>query len=75
VEAEGLGVEDTVLVLQAVDVAGPLRWRWLLTDAETGWPVAEHQVDLDPESADLAAFKDLYGFVREYAAPDRRAGR
>ena len=28
------------LLLQAVDVAGPLRWRWLLTDEETGapWP-------------------------------------
>jgi hypothetical protein len=30
-------------VLQAVDVRGPLRWRWLLTDEATGNPLADHQ--------------------------------
>jgi tetratricopeptide (TPR) repeat protein len=66
-------VSGAGLVLQAVDVAGPLRWRWLLSDGETGVPLADHQVGLDPESGDLAAFGGLYGYVRSYAAPDRRA--
>ena len=60
------------LLLQAVDVAGPWRWRWLLSDEETGNPVADHPVRLDPESAELARFRDLYGYVRAFAAPDRR---
>jgi hypothetical protein len=49
-----------------------MRWRWLLTNAETGVALADHQVELDPGSAELAAFGDLYGYVRSYAAPDRR---
>lgn len=61
------------LVLRAVEVGGPLRWRWLLTDAESGVLLADHRVALDPGSADLAAFGDLHGYVRSYAAPDRRA--
>lgn len=47
------------LLLQAVDVAGPLRWRWLLTDERTGAPKADHQVDLDPKAEEVAAFSDL----------------
>ena len=60
------------LLLEAVEVAGPLRWRWLLTDEETGAALADHLVDLDPRSAEVTAFGDLYGYAREYAAPDRR---
>ena len=60
------------LVLQAVEASGPLRWRWLLTEAESGAPVADHRVDLDPGSAEVARFGDLYGYARSYAAPDRR---
>jgi tetratricopeptide (TPR) repeat protein len=60
------------LLLQAVDAAGPWRWRWLLTDADNGAPLADHQVDLDPASDEVAAFGDLYGYVRSHAAPDRR---
>jgi tetratricopeptide (TPR) repeat protein len=61
------------LVLQARDVAGPARWRWLLTDAE-GRFVADHEVALD-ESADLyEAFVDLYGFVRRNRTPDDPVG-
>ena len=63
----------TGLVPRAVDVSGPLRWRWLLSDADSGVPLADHQVDLDPDSGELAAFGDLYEYVRSYAAPDRRA--
>jgi hypothetical protein len=59
------------LLLQAVDVAEPLRWRWLLQHEETGNPVADHQVNLDPASAEVTRFRDLYGYVRSYAAPDR----
>jgi tetratricopeptide (TPR) repeat protein len=65
------------LLLQAVDVAGslpvPLRWRWRLTDEGTGEVLAEHLVDLDAGCAELAMVRDLYGYVRWHAAPDRRA--
>jgi tetratricopeptide (TPR) repeat protein len=60
------------LVLEAVEVGGPLRWRWLLSDEETGNPVADHQVNLDPASDEVARFRDLYGYVHSYAVPDRR---
>jgi tetratricopeptide (TPR) repeat protein len=60
------------LLLQAVDAAGPWRWRWLLTDTDTGEPLADHEVDLDPASDEVAAFGDLYGYARSHAAPDRR---
>ncbi|HEX6519357.1 MAG TPA: CHAT domain-containing protein [Streptosporangiaceae bacterium] len=55
-----------------MDVRGPLRWRWLLSDGETGMPLADHRVELDPDSAEVARFADLYGYAREHAAPDRR---
>ena len=60
------------LLLRALDVAGPLRWRWLLTDEETGAPLADHQVALDPAASEVARFRNLYGYVEAYAAPDRR---
>ena len=60
------------LLLQAVDAAGPWTWRWLLTDEDSGEPLADHQVDLDPASDEVAAFGDLYGYARSHAAPDRR---
>jgi hypothetical protein len=59
------------LLLEAVDVTGPLRWRWLLSDEETGNPVADHDVALDPSSNEVVRFRDLGGHVRSYAAPDR----
>ncbi len=52
------------LVLQAVDVAGPRRWRWLLVDESSGVPLADHQVELDPQAAETEAFEDLYRFLR-----------
>jgi hypothetical protein len=61
------------LILQAVDVRGPLRWRWLLTDEDTGNPLADHEVALDADAPQVRAFGDVYGYVRTYAAPDRRA--
>ena len=59
------------LLLAAVDIDGPLRWRWLLTDGADGPPLADHPVDLRRESAEVARFADLYRYVRSYAAPDR----
>jgi hypothetical protein len=61
------------LVLQAVEVRGPSRWRWLLTDEGTGNPLADYEVALDADAAEVRAFGDVYRYVREYAAPDRRA--
>ncbi|HXL93926.1 MAG TPA: hypothetical protein VN969_33750 [Streptosporangiaceae bacterium] len=61
------------LILQAVDVRGLLRWRWLLTDGDTGNPLADHEVALDADAPQVRAFEDVYGYVRTYAAPDRRA--
>jgi tetratricopeptide (TPR) repeat protein len=60
------------LLLRAENIAGPLKWRWLLSEEESGAPLASHLVDLDPASEELAAFKDLYGYVRWRVAPDRR---
>jgi len=60
------------LVLQAVDVRGPSRWRWLLTDEATGNPLADHEVTLDPDTLQLRAFGDVYRYAYDYAAPDQR---
>ena len=61
------------LVLRAVDVVGRWRWRWLLVDEESGAPLADHQVALDPGSAEAQAFTDLDLFLRWWADPVRRA--
>ncbi|HEX2301088.1 MAG TPA: hypothetical protein VHH34_21700, partial [Pseudonocardiaceae bacterium] len=60
------------LVLRAVDVAGPRRWRWLLVDEQSGAALAEHQVELDPDSAETEAFEDLHRFLRRRADPECR---
>lgn len=60
------------LLLQAVDVAGPHRWRWLLVDESSGAALADHPVDLDPHASETEAFEDLYRFLRWRAEPDRR---
>lgn len=62
------------LVLRAVDVAGPCRWRWLLVDERSGVALADHRVELDPGAVETAAFGDLYRFVRWRADPDRQVG-
>jgi hypothetical protein len=59
------------LLLSAVDVAGPRRWRWELRDETTGAVLADHQVALDaPADASQAdAFGDLYDYVRWHIDP------
>ena len=48
------------LLLEAVEVTGPLTWRWLLRDEETGNPLADQSVRLDSAGQDLPRFSDLY---------------
>jgi CHAT domain len=66
------GGDGVGLLLQAAGFAGPLRWRWLLSDEDSGRSLADHTVDLDPASDDVAALNDLYGYVRWHTEPDRR---
>jgi CHAT domain len=60
------------LVLRAVDVAGPYRWRWLLIDESSGLLLADHPVELERGTDETKAFGNLYRFVRWRADPDRR---
>jgi CHAT domain len=76
-EASQVGREAGMgLLLEAVDVkaddSGPLRWRWLLSDEETGSPLAGHEVAVDPAAVEAVRFADPYDYTRSYAAPDRR---
>ncbi|MEV8437856.1 CHAT domain-containing protein [Actinosynnema sp. NPDC051121] len=57
-------------MLRATEVQGPTRWRWLLLDGEHA--AADHEVDLDPTSAEYEALADLAGYLRRNAAPDDR---
>jgi tetratricopeptide (TPR) repeat protein len=59
------------LLLSAVDVVGPLRWRWELRDEATGEVIAEHHVSLDDpvDSSQVDAFGDLHAYVRWHADP------
>jgi len=62
------------LRLEALDVEGPLRWRWLLTEESTGRPLADHHMTLSASVAEFGAFSDLYRYVWDYGVPDRRPG-
>src|SRR6266511_5702354 len=61
-----------LLQLEVLDFDGPTRWRWRLTQQPGGRFLADHQVDLDPATAQYEAFTDLDGYLRWNAAPDRR---
>ncbi|WP_367127993.1 CHAT domain-containing protein [Saccharothrix sp. HUAS TT1] len=54
--------------LEAVEVAGPHRWRWVLR-AESGRVLADHQVDLDVDTAEYEAFRDLVGHLDRHRLP------
>ena len=58
------------LCLEAVEVQGAARWRWILTDEESGIFLAEHHVQLDESAWEYRALADLYGYLRWHAAPD-----
>lgn len=60
------------LILRVEDFASPVQWRWLLTEEETGRPLADHLVSLDSGASEFEAFTGLYWFLRRYATPDRR---
>src|SRR5580658_2147315 len=61
-----------LLRLEVRDFEGPLRWRWLLSEEETGRPLADHQVVLDASSDEYRAFTGLYRYLRWNAVTDRR---
>jgi hypothetical protein len=66
----------SVLRLDASDFGppaelGPTRWYWRLT-TDQGAFLADHQVDLDPGSAEFEAFAKLDHYLRWQAAPDRQ---
>src|SRR5690348_8817291 len=58
------------LCLEAVDVKGPARWRWVLTDEESDTFLGEHHVQLDESAQEYQALADLYEYLRWHAAPD-----
>ncbi|MGH3977889.1 MAG: hypothetical protein ACRDRZ_02630, partial [Pseudonocardiaceae bacterium] len=59
--------------LRVVEVAGPNRWRWVLT-AESGQVLADHQVDLDVDTAEYEAFCDLVGHLDRHRLPHDPVG-
>ncbi|MBO0802517.1 MAG: CHAT domain-containing protein [Nocardiopsaceae bacterium] len=61
-----------MLRLEAREFADPARWRWTLTDADTGAFLADHEVRLDPASEQYEALTGLRQHVSWHAAPDAR---
>ncbi|MGW5126176.1 CHAT domain-containing protein [Streptomyces sp. NPDC004069] len=60
-----------ILRLEAREVAGPDRWRWVLTGPD-GRMLARHDVRLDLASPWYEAAVDLPGYLWRHAAPDLR---
>lgn len=60
------------LLLEVLDYTDPTRWRWRLSEADTGSFVADEEVRLDPDAWQFEAFVDLANYLRFFAAPDRR---
>ncbi|MGC4819797.1 hypothetical protein [Micromonospora sp. DT63] len=61
-----------MLRLEVLDFAGPMRWRWRLTDADGGRFLADHVVELDAGEWQYEAFTALDEYLFWHAAPDRR---
>jgi CHAT domain len=59
------------LRLEVAEFTDANHWRWLLTDT-AGAFLADHTVALDPADPKYQALFDLPGYLRYYAAPDRR---
>jgi tetratricopeptide (TPR) repeat protein len=63
----------TELRLEAVDFVDLTRWRWVLTDDDSGAFLADHEVRLDASSWQFEAFADLAGYLEWRVPPDRQA--
>lgn len=59
--------------LRTVEVAGPTRWRWVLS-AESGGLLADHEVDLDADTVEYEAFCDLMGYLDRHRLPHDPVG-
>jgi CHAT domain len=59
------------LRLEIAEFADANHWRWRLTD-DGGAFLADHKVALDPTHSRYQALFDLPGYLRHYAAPDKR---
>jgi tetratricopeptide (TPR) repeat protein len=61
------------LRLEALEVTGPVQWRWLLSDESSGRALVDHRVRIDQDTWEYEAFTDVYRYLYWNAAPDRRA--
>lgn len=59
------------LRLEVAEFTDANHWHWRLTDA-AGAFLADHTVALDPTDPKYQALFDLPGYLRHYAAPDKR---
>ena len=59
------------LRLEIADFKDADHWRWVLKDA-IGAFLGDHAVALDPRDPKYGALLDLSGYLRYYAAPDKR---
>jgi hypothetical protein len=62
---------ETPLSLEVMDFQDAYHWRWVLKSA-TGSFLADHPVALDGADPRYQALIDLPGYLRLFAAPDRR---
>src|ERR1700722_3357904 len=60
------------LTLSISGIPSSERWRWLLSEADTGLPLAEFDAVLDRDAFEFAGFADLYRFLRWNTDPGRR---
>ena len=66
------GLAVAGLVLSVAGGASASSWRWVLTEAESGNPVADFSATLDRDAFEHAGLVDLYRFLRWEADPGRR---
>jgi len=61
------------LRLRVVEISGPTRWRWLLSD-DRGRLLADHQVAVDADTAEYEAFCNLYSQIDRRRLPHDPVG-
>jgi hypothetical protein len=59
------------LCLEIADFEDADHWRWVLKDANGAF-LADHTVALNPRDPKYGALLNLGGYLRYYAAPDKR---